>query len=81
MDDPQRRCGSRTAATPNMERFVISPAVNYDHQAFHLGCCRIPRSASAKGFIKVLSLKVKLQQAIRMRIKFLTITRHEGKRK
>ena len=41
------RGGSRTAATPKMERFVtiVNGFQDYD-KALHLGCCSSPRSAS-----------------------------------
>ena len=43
------------AAISKMERFV-SPAVNYDHKAFHLGCCRGPRSGLISGLMLLLCL-------------------------
>ena len=37
---------SRTAATPKMERFVMTVNGFDYHKALHLGCCSSPRSAS-----------------------------------
>ena len=64
MDYINTRGESRTAATSKMERFMIIvngfcniedvvEAVNYYHEALHLGCCSSPRSPSQYNALKV----------------------------